>query len=661
MCGIGGFFAPEGQAGISLESIARDMAQKMVHRGPDDGGVWTDPSSGLALAHRRLAIIDLSSAGHQPMASSCGRYVIVFNGEIYNHLAMREELAAQGYSQNAQSWRGHSDTETLLTAIAAWGMEQALRKSVGMFAFALWDRQEKTLSLARDRMGEKPLYYGLQEGALLFASELKALHAYPGFKGEVDREALTLFLRRNTIPAPYSIYRDIFKLPPGTWLKITPEDIADRKLAVPRAYWSLRAVAEQGQANLLQGSASEAIDELERLLRQSLAGQMLADVPLGAFLSGGIDSSTVVALMQAQSPRPIQTFTIGFHEVGYNEAEHAHAVAAHLGTEHTELYVTPEQALSVIPRLPELYDEPFADVSQIPTFLVSELARRHVTVCLSGDGGDELFGGYNRYVRGASLWKKFGWLPQSIRTELSGMLTTASPATWDSWFNKMGFLLPERWHYSAPGDKLHKLAEMLAVRSSDEIYSSLVSQWRHSENVILGNEKQPIAVVPNEAYMANVADLEHRMMYLDAVSYLPDDVLVKVDRAAMGVSLETRVPMLDHRVVEFAWSLPLSMKIRGSAGKWLLRQVLDRHVPNALTDRPKTGFSVPLDRWLRGPLNAWAEELLDPAKLKNQGFFDTSAIRMKWKEHLSGKRNWSHQLWSVLMFQAWLAAEEKIK
>lgn len=656
MCGIGGFFAPGGQADVVLENVARDMAQRMMHRGPDDGGVWTDPSSGLALAHRRLAIMDLSSAGHQPMTSSCGRYVIIFNGEIYNHLAMREELAAQGYAQNMESWRGHSDTETLLTAIAVWGMEEALQKAVGMFALALWDRQEKTLSLARDRMGEKPLYYGLHEGALLFASELKALYAYPRFKGEIDRQALALFLRRNTIPAPYSVYRGIFKLPPGTWLEITLQDIANRKLAEPKSFWSLRTIAEQGQAHMFQGGEPEAVEELERLLRQSIAGQMLSDVPLGAFLSGGIDSSTVVALMQAQSSRPVRTFTIGFHEDGYNEAEHARAVASHLGTEHTELYVTPEQAMAIIPRLPALYDEPFADVSQIPTFLISEMARRHVTVCLSGDGGDELFGGYTRYVRGASLWRKLGWLPQDVRTGLSSMLTTVSPAAWDSWFNKLSPLLPERWRYSAPGDKLHKLAEMLAVTSSDEIYASLVAQWRQSENVVLGHA-QLITVIPDQACIASVPELEHRMMYLDAVTYLPDDVLVKVDRAAMGVSLETRVPMLDHRVVEYAWSLPLSMKIRGGEGKWLLRQVLDRHVPSALIDRPKTGFAVPLDRWLRGPLSAWAEELLDPVLLQHQGFFDPAAIRMKWKEHLSGKRNWAHQLWSVLMFQAWLAGE----
>ncbi len=653
MCGIAGFFVPGGQSGISLEPVARDMARRLVHRGPDDEGVWIDASSGLALVHRRLSILDLSNSGHQPMVSSCGRYVLVFNGEIYNHQAIRRELETGFQPPAMQSWRGHSDTETLLAAIAAWGVEQTLHKSVGMFAFALWDRRERALCLARDRFGEKPLYFGLQGGALLFASELKALLAYPGFQGEVDREVLALFLRHNAVPAPHSIYQGIFKLPPGMWLKLTQDDVANRRLPTPSPYWSLRDVAERGQAGPFQGSDDEAVSELERLLQHSVAGQMLADVPLGAFLSGGVDSSTVVALMQTQSSRPVQTFTIGFHEGGYNEAEHAHAVAAHLGTEHTELYVTPEQAQSVIPRLPVLYDEPFADVSQIPTFLVSELARRHVTVSLSGDGGDEIFGGYNRYVRAASIWRKLGWLPHSVRSGLAGLLTTVPPSAWDACFDRLGTLLPSHWHYRTPGDKLHKLAEMLSVRSPDEIYTSLVSQWRHPENVVTGSVKS-VKVIKDKECAAGLHDLEHRMMFLDAVSYMPDDVLVKVDRAAMGISLETRVPMLDHRVVEFAWSLPLAMKIRGNEGKWLLRRLLDRHVPRLLIDRPKTGFGVPIDTWLRGPLRDWAEVLLDPLKLKNQGFFHPEPIRVKWKEHLNGKRNWSHQIWSVLMFQAWL-------
>lgn len=653
MCGIAGFFATEGCSGIDLKAVALDMARRLVHRGPDDEGVWVDATSGVALAHRRLSILELSDAGHQPMTSHCGRFVVVFNGEIYNHLAIRRELEEQGWPLSAGGWHGHSDTETLLEAIAAWGLDRALHRSVGMFAFALWDQEEKTLLLARDRIGEKPLYYGLKAGALLFASELNALRAYPGFQGEVDRDALALFLRHNAIPAPYSIYRGIFKLLPGTCLKLTQYDVANRRLPTPTPYWSLCEVAARGQNDLFQGSASEASIELERLLKQSISSQMLADVPLGAFLSGGIDSSTVVALMQSQSARPVRTFTIGFHEGGYNEAEHAREVASHLGTDHTELYVTPEEALSVIPRLPILYDEPFADVSQIPTFLISEQARRHVTVCLSGDGGDELFGGYNRYVHAASIWQRLGWLPHGFRTALAGILTSLPPSSWDAVFNRMGALLPGGWRYRTPGDKLHKLAEMLSVRSPDEIYSSLVSQWPHPEKVVVGSMK-PILVIKDEEGAMGLRELEHRMMFQDAKSYLPDDILVKVDRAAMAVSLETRVPMLDHRVVEFAWSLPLSMKIRGNEGKWLLRQVLDRYVPRSLINRPKTGFAVPIDSWLRGPLKDWAEELLDPIKLKEQGFFEPEPIRVKWNEHLSGKRNWSHQLWSVLMFQAWL-------
>ena len=653
MCGIVGIFSPQFSKGEDLAEVALSMVRRLRHRGPDDEGVWTDLGSGVALAHRRLSILDLSPAGHQPMASTSGRYVMVFNGEIYNHLEIRREL-------DEVKWRGHSDTETMLAAIAAWGLERTLRRSVGMFAIALWDRKERTLYLARDRMGEKPLYYGLQSGALLFASELKALRAYPGFRGEVNRQALTLLLRHNAIPAPYSIYQGMYKLLPGTVLKLSLTDVSRNELPVPRPYWSIREVAEEGQRNPFTGSDVEAGEELERLLRQSIASQMIADVPLGAFLSGGIDSSSVVALMQAQSGRSVRTFTIGFNEWGYNEAEHARAVAAHLGTEHTELYVSQKEAMEVIPRLPELYDEPFADSSQIPTVLLSELARRHVTVSLSGDGGDELFGGYNRYFWVRNVWRKLGWMPRPLRAALAGVLTTLPPAAWNAIFQQLGCLLPARLRYATPGDKLHKVAEILAERSPEDIYLCLVSHWKNPAQLVPGSH-EPTTLLTDLSHRPDLPDFQHHMMYLDQMTYLPNDILTKVDRAAMAVSLETRVPLLDHRVVEFAWSLPLSMKIRHDQGKWLLRQVLYKYVPKKLIERPKMGFGVPIDSWLRGPLRDWAEALLDEKRLQKEGFFHPQPIREKWAEHLSGRRNWQYLLWDVLMFQAWLDSSSRSK
>lgn len=642
MCGLTGYWQVAGDSAEASEAIARAMALQITHRGPDDSGVWVDAVAGIALAHRRLSILDLSPAGHQPMASPGGRYVIVFNGEIYNHLELRAGLPSI-------AWRGYSDTETLLAAFEAWGIEATLKKCVGMFALALWDRETRSLTLARDRMGEKPLYYGWQGDAFLFGSELKALRAHPAFCGEIDRDALALYLRHNYVPAPYSMYRGIAKLPPGSWLTLTTNAAAVSP--APTFYWRACDAAQAGARRDL--SDETAIAALDALLRRATGGQMVADVPLGAFLSGGIDSSTVVALMQAQSSRPVQTFTIGFHEAGYNEAEHAHAVAAHLGTEHTELYVTAEQAMAVIPRLPALYDEPFADSSQIPTFLVAELARRHVTVSLSGDGGDELFGGYNRYVWASRIWRSLGWAPRPLRAALAGILTTLPPAAWNGVFAGLSLLLPKRWRYANPGDKLHKLAGILAVRSPEEIYLALVSHTDRPASVVIGS-REPVTVLTDRRQWADVPDFESRMMYLDQMTYLPDDILTKVDRAAMGVSLETRVPLLDHRVVEFAWQLPLSIKIRDGQTKWLLRQVLYRYVPRELIERPKMGFGIPLDVWLRGPLRDWAESLLDEAKLRQEGYFHPEPIRQKWREHLSGQRNWAYYLWNVLMFQAWL-------
>jgi asparagine synthase (glutamine-hydrolysing) len=649
MCGVAGFWQPGGFASPDAQAMAVAMAQRVSHRGPDDAGVWGDGEAGIALAHRRLAILDLSPAGRQPMLSAGGRYVVVFNGEIYNHLALRRKLETNAH------WRGHSDTETLLAGFEAWGVEATLKQAVGMFAFALWDRGERALYLARDRMGEKPLYHGWQNGVFLFGSELKALKGYPSFKAEIDRGALALLLRHNYIPAPYSIYKDIRKLPPGTLLKLKVGDgqLAQGSLPDPVPYWSLSAVAEAGQREPFPGGDAEAISALEARLKESVGLQMVADVPLGAFLSGGVDSSTVVALMQAQSSRPVRTFTIGFNEAGYNEAEHAKAVARHLGTDHTELYVTPREAMDVIPRMPALYDEPFSDPSQIPTFLISQLARQHVTVSLSGDAGDELFWGYDRYFLAAKLWYRLRLLPKPARSALADVLTRLSPGSWDAVFGSFSRLIPAAWSYTNPGDKLHKLAEILAARTPDEIYLGLLSHWKRPETVVVGGTEPPTALTEH-ARRSILPDFESRMMYLDALSYLPDDILVKVDRAAMGVSLETRVPLLDHRVVEFAWRLPLSMKIRDGQGKWILRQVLYRHVPKALIERPKMGFGVPIDSWLRGPLRDWAESLLDESRIEREGFFRPGPIRRKWAEHLSGIRNWQYYLWDVLMFQAWL-------
>ena len=643
MCGFSGFIdAVHSLPSSEWPTMLGRMGKAIAHRGPDDSGVWIDANAGIGLSHRRLSVLDLSPAGHQPMVSASGRYVIAFNGEIYNHLDLRRQLGDRG-------WRGHSDTETLLAGFELWGIEQTLQRAVGMFAIALWDRVDRSLILARDRMGEKPLYYGWQGDTFLFGSELKALKVHPAFQGEIDRAALALMLRHNYIPAPYSIYKGICKLPSGTYLIL----LMGKRESEPLRYWSVREVAERGQAQPFAGSEAEAVLALEAHVLESIGLQMVADVPLGAFLSGGVDSSTVVALMQAQSSRPVRTFTIGFHEEGYDEAHHAKSVARHLGTEHTELYVMPKEAMSVIPRLPTLYDEPFSDSSQIPTFLVSELARRHVTVSLSGDGGDELFGGYNRYFWATNIWRRLGWAPQPMRAALAGVLTALPPSAWTGVFRGLARFLPVGWRYANPGDKLHKLAEILAVRTPEEIYLDLVSHWKQPAEVVRGTHEPP-TVLTDPTQWAGLPDFEQRMMYLDQMTYLPDNILTKVDRAAMGVSLETRVPFLDHRLLEFAWSLPLSMKIRHGQGKWLLRQVLYRHVPKELIERPKMGFGVPIDVWLRGPLKGWAEELLDETRLQREGYFDPRPIRRKWAEHLTGARNWSYYLWDVLMFQAWL-------
>ncbi len=645
MCGFAGLIADRIADHAALRRSLSCMGDRIAHRGPDSEGIWCDVAAGIGIVHRRLAILDLSPAGNQPMVSTSGRFVLAFNGEIYNHQELRKQLI--GFE-----WGGHSDTETLLAGFELWGVERTLKKCVGMFAIALWNREQRYLVLARDRFGEKPLYYGWQNGAFLFGSELKALRTYQAFAGEINRDALTLLMRHNCVPGPYSIYKNIFKLPPGTWLRIDPS-LGAFAAGQPVPYWSLRQVASQGQNSPYGGSDSDAVSALDTLLRDAVRQQMMADVPLGAFLSGGVDSSTIVALMQAQSDRPVKTFTIGLHEQGYNEAEYAKAVAQHLGTEHTELYVSPQQALEVIPSLPVLYDEPFSDSSQIPMFLVSKMTRQHVTVSLSGDAGDEVFGGYNRYLMVSGIWRKLSVLPMGVRRSMACALLAASPAAWNRWYGLIASLLPAKARFTQPGDKMHKLAEILGAASVEEIYRGVVSHWKNPTDIVIGANEPPTALTLTDAWSA-VDGLEHRMMVLDAISYLPNDILVKLDRAAMGVSLETRVPMLDHRVVEFAWRLPLSMKIRNGQSKWILRQVLYKYVPKVLIDRPKMGFGVPIDSWLRGPLREWAESLLAEDRLKREGYFHPGPIRQKWTEHLSGKRNWQYHLWDVLMFQAWL-------
>jgi asparagine synthase (glutamine-hydrolysing) len=649
MCGLAGFLTRQWPGEDASLAQAKRMTDAVRHRGPDAEGNWFDASAGLALGHRRLSILDLSPAGNQPMLSGCGRYVIAFNGEIYNHLELRRQLADK-------PWRGHSDTETLLACFSDWGIETTLRKLVGMFAFSVWDRQSRTLTLARDRIGEKPLYYGWQghgESAIfLFGSELKALKAHPSFSASIDRDALCLFLRHNCIPAPYTIYRGISKLEPGCILTVS---LAQPEPAVTR-YWSTASVAKSGCAEPFAGTPEQAVDSLELLLRSAVQRQMIADVPLGAFLSGGVDSSTVVALMQTQSTQPVKTFTIGFHENEFNEADHAKAVAKYLRTEHTELYVSHQQALDVIPRLPTLYCEPFSDSSQIPTFLVSQLARRNVTVSLSGDAGDELFGGYNRYLLSNKWWKKITLLPVGSRRLLARSLTALSPRQWNSILEPVHRSWPGTRHPANLGAQLHKAAGVMASASANELYFALVSHWDNPASVVIGGKEQSTMLTGNAPALDGLSDIQ-RMMVLDTITCLPDDILVKVDRAGMGVSLETRMPFLDHRVVEFAWTLPQNMKLRDGVGKWVLRQLLYRHVPKALIKQPKIGFGAPIETWLRGPLRDWAENLLDETRLQREGYFHAAPIRQKWLEHLSGARNWQYHLWNVLMFQSWLDAQ----
>ena len=647
MCGIVGFI---GAGPTEPRSLVERMADALSHRGPDDSGLWVDNDSGVALGHRRLAIIDVSSSGHQPMVSGSGRYVIVFNGEIYNHAAIRRELDGR---VGSGPWRGHSDTETLLAAIETWGIAETLRRCIGMFAFGVWDRAERRLTLGRDRIGEKPLYYGAFGRTFVFASELKAIRVHPACEREIDREALASFLRYCYIPEPRSIYSNIRKLPPGSLLEI--DAAGSHQEAVP--YWSAAKTLASARAHPFTGGDVEALDAFERVLGDAVELQMIADVPLGAFLSGGIDSSLVVAMMQKRASRPVKTFTIGFAEKAYDESPHACAVAKHLGTDHTELVVTPAEAMDVIPKLARLYDEPFADSSQIPTYLVAQLARRNVTVSLSGDAGDELFGGYTRYEVAERGWGLLGRIPGAVRRALPAVIRSRSAGWWTRGFEFAAPVIPRRWRYSNPGNKLYRLADLLSD-SAGEFYHGIISHWVNSRRMVVGCS-QPDARLG--CITPDIVSPEYReqMMYWDLVTYLPGDILVKVDRAAMAVSLETRVPLLDHRVLEFAWSLPLGLKVRDGRGKWLMRELLARHVPRELTDRPKMGFGIPLNQWLRGPLRDWAEAHLDESRIRREGYLDPAPIRTKWQEHLEGDHDWSYLLWDVLMFQAWLEEEQR--
>lgn len=613
------------------------MTQALIHRGPDASGVWTDPEAGIALGHRRLSIVDLSDSGAQPMHSACGRYVLSYNGEIYNFAELRKDLEAEG-----SRFRGHSDTEVMLEGFAQWGMPETLKRLIGMFAFALWDRRGRTLTLVRDRLGIKPLYWARFGETILFGSELSALTRHPEFKAEIDRTALVSYMRHNYIPAPLAIYRNVQKLEPGTML-VQAEEGAPH--ITP--YWTLEETYRAARANPFPGDEREAVQALEDLLRDAVGRRMIADVPLGAFLSGGIDSSTIVSLMQAQSSRPVRTFSIGFNVPGYNEAHYAKEVAAHLGTDHTELYVDAKEAQAVVPSLPQLYDEPFADSSQIPTFLVSRMARQNVTVALSGDGGDELFGGYNRYFQVPAILARMRLVPRPVRAGVASLMRAVPPQYW----SRLLRYVPGLHNVPMAGDKVHKVAR-IAAEDPDGAYRRLVSQWDDPEELVVGGCEQLHPVWSGASQ--TVPDFVDRMQFLDTLTYLPDDILTKVDRASMGVGLEARVPMLDHRVVEFAWSLPQSLKIRDGKGKWILRQVLHGYVPERLVERPKMGFGIPIDSWLRGPLREWAENLLCENRLRHDGYLNPGPIRKTWAEHLSGAQNRQYQLWPVLMFQAWL-------
>ena len=647
MCGITGFYS---KTNSNFSNLIYKMNSAISHRGPDSEGIWQNKDLGICFGHRRLSILDLSNEGHQPMLSGSGQFVITYNGEIYNHLEIRRELEQ---SNIHLKWRGNSDTETLVEAIDFWGIEKALNKIVGMFAFGLWDQKKNKLILARDRMGEKPLYYGWQgngsNNVFLFGSELKALKAHPDFEKNINRDVIALQLKYNYIPAPYSIYKNIYKLLPGHYLELNEKDLKSNLLPKSKDYWSLKQVANLGINNQNQANIKNLKDELENLLRKTINQQMISDVPLGAFLSGGIDSSTIVALMQTQSSNKIKTFTIGFSEESYNEAPYAKNIANHLGTDHTEMYVSDKQVMDVIPKLGNIYDEPYSDSSQIPTFLVSELAKEKVSVSLSGDGGDELFCGYNRYVMSKKWWSKICFMPLSLRVFLADKIMKISQERW----NIISKTLMRSSYKGNLGDLMYKFLRVLKCKSLNEVYLKLTSHFDNPTEIVI-ESKTKDNILSNYRLELNQFDDQQKMMIFDALTYLPDDILVKLDRAAMASSLETRAPFLDHRIVEYSWKIPQSFKIQNGQGKWILRQILHKYVPKKLIERPKKGFAIPLDSWLRGPLREWAENLLNKKKLSEEGYFNSEMVIKMWQDHLSNKRNYQHKLWNILMVQAWL-------
>lgn len=639
MCGIAGFVADPAHrlAADKMRAVAKAMDFSLEHRGPDGHDVWIDDDAGIALVHRRLAIVDLSPAGHQPMHSADGRYIISYNGEVYSHLAIRADLEAAGHQ-----FRGHSDTEVILEAVAEYGIAATASRLIGMFAFAIWDRKDRTLTLVRDRLGIKPVYWMHTDGLFAFASELKALRQHPDWTPRIRSDAVASFMRHNYIPAPHTVYEGVFKLEPGTILTLPWG--GKPKL---EKFWDARKIAIEGVQNPLKETDAALTDRLEALLIDAVGKRMMADVPLGAFLSGGIDSSTVVALMKAANSGPVKTFSIGFEQAAFNEAPHAAAIARHLGTDHTELTVTAREALDVVPKLADMFDEPFADSSQIPTYLVSAMTRKHVTVALSGDGGDELFAGYNRYQLTSRSWQALSLMPEFARNGVAAALTSQPTERWD----RLSKVLPRSLTPPQLGDKIHKVASVLKLRDADALYRRLVSHWEPS--ALMAGTEETRGILWDESVRKDFPDLLDRMQFLDLVTYLPDDILTKVDRCSMAIALEARVPLLDHRVVELAWRLPHSVKIRGGITKWLLRQVLYRHVPRELVERPKMGFGVPLAEWLRGPLRDWAENLLSEQRLTETGLFDVALVRRYWHDHLSGARNWQYLLWDLLMFESW--------